>query len=290
MNTHIDRLTTTAKEFLNKPIKMRIQKCREQVWIPYPQALNILNELEELYEYPKKDRMPNLLIVGSTNNGKTTILNKFMQMHPMYIDVYNVIPIIKISAPISPSQNALYEKILDELLVPYGTTESTSRKEYQVKKILGDIKTKILIIDEFQDIFHGRISFQREFLTALKHLSTSLQIPIVVAGVWEVQSVLTSDKQIDNRFETLRLDNWKFDKDFARLLMSFESTLPLREASNLHSKVLATKLFEMCEGMIGELARIVEKSAVFALKNNQEKIDIDTLNSINYLPPSLRRN
>lgn len=289
-NQHIQKLTTTTREYLERdPIEERIQKCKEQIWIPYPQAVNILNELEDLFNHPKKDRMPNLLIVGSTNNGKTTILNKFMQKHPMYLNVYNVIPIIKISAPISPSHNALYEKILDELLVPYGTTESASRKEYQVKKVLEDVQTKMIIIDEFQDIFHGKINFQREFLAAVKHLGNDLKIPIIAAGVWEVQSVMTADPQIANRFETIKIDNWKPDEDFARLLMSFESTLPLKEASNLHSKKMFSMLYDMSEGMIGELARILEKASVYALKHNREKIDENILNSINFIKPSLRR-
>lgn len=286
---HIQKLTSTAREYLDKPIEERVQKCKEQLWIPYPQSLNVLEELEDLFNHPKKDRMPNLLIVGSTNNGKTTLLNKFIQKHPMYLDVYNFIPIVKISAPISPSQNALYEKILDELLVPYGTTESATRKEYQVKKVLEDVETKMIIIDEFQDIFHGKISFQREFLTAVKHLGNDLKIPIVAAGVWEVQSVMTADPQIANRFETLKIENWKPDIEFARLLISFESTLPLREASNLHSKKLFAKLYDMSEGMIGELARILEKASVYALKHDKEKIDEDILNSINFIKPSLRR-
>jgi len=286
---HIEKLTQSTREILEKSSKERIRKCKEQIWIPYPQANTILDELEEFFNHPKKDRMPNLLIVGSTNNGKTTILNKFMQKHPMYLDGYNYIPIVKISAPISPSQNALYEKILDELLVPYGIKESTSRKEYQVRKVLEDVEAKMLIIDEFQDIFHGRVNFQREFLTAVKHLSTDLKIPIVAAGVWEVQSVMTSDPQIANRFETIKIENWKPNVDFARLLMSFESTLPLKESSNLHSKKLFTKIFDMSEGMIGEVARILEKAAVFALKNDKEKIDEEVLNSINFIKPSCRR-
>lgn len=285
---HLERLTPTAREYLDKSQQERIQKCKEQIWIPYPQATAVLDELEELFNYPRKDRMPNLLIVGNTNNGKTTILNNFMARHPMYLDIYNVIPIVKISAPISPSNTALYEKILDELLVPYGTTESSSRKEYQVKKVLEDVQTKMIIIDEFQDIFHGKVHFQREFLAAIKHLGNDLKIPIVAAGVWEVQSVMTSDPQIANRFETLKLDNWKSDENFARLLMSFESTLPLKEASNLH-KELFTKLYDMCEGMIGELARILEKASIYALKHNQEKIDSDILDAISYIKPSKRR-
>jgi hypothetical protein len=286
---HLERLTPIAREYLNKSQAERIQKCREQVWIPYPQAMNILDELEDLFNYPSKDRMPNALIVGNTNNGKTTILNRFMSKHPMYLDVYNVIPVVKISAPISPSNTALYEKILDELLVPYGTTESSSRKEYQVLNVLKDLKTKMIIIDEFQDIFHGKTHFQKEFLAAVKHLGNDLKIPIVAAGVWEVQSVMTADPQIANRFETLKLENWQSNIEFARLLSSFESTLPLKEASNLHSKKLSLKLYGMCEGMIGELSRILEKASVYALKNNQEKIDFETLNAINYIKPSERR-
>lgn len=287
---HINKLTKNTREFLEKPIEERINKCKEQVWIPYTNAQNILYELEELFNHPKKERMPNLLIVGDTNNGKTTLLNRFMSQHPRYLDITNKIPIIKISAPIAPSHNALYEKLLDELRMPYGISESASRKEYQLKKVLQDVETKLIIIDEFQDIFHGDTRQQRKFLTALKHLGTDLQIPIVSAGVWEVQSVMSADPQIANRFETLKLNKWNPDKEFARLLMSFESTLPLKEASNLHSKELFKELFNMSEGMIGELARILQKSSVFALQHNKEKIDIEILKSINFIKPSLRRN
>lgn len=289
MSEHINKLTPTAKEFLEKPLQERVLKSKEQVWIPYTQANNILYELEELFVHPKKERMPNLLIVGDTNNGKSTLLNRFRTTYPSFTDDTKKVPIVKISAPISPSHNALYEKILDELSIPYGISEAASRKEYQVKKVLKDFQTQMIIIDEFQDIFHGDIRQQRKFLTGVKDIGTDLQIPIVAAGIWEVQSVMTADSQISNRFETLKLEKWNPDKEFARLLVSFESTLPLKEASNLHSKEMFTRLFNMCEGMIGELARILQKSATFALKNGKERIDLDVLNSINFIQPSLRR-
>jgi Cdc6-like AAA superfamily ATPase len=288
-NNHINNLTNSAQKYLDKSVNERIKKCKEQVWIPYPQALNILSELEDLFNHPKKERMPNLLIVGDTNNGKTTIINHFIRKYPSYLDIAHRRPIIKISAPISPSQNALYEKILDELYVPYGINEPTSRKEYQVKKILNDIQTKMIIIDEFQDVFHGDIKRQRAFLSGLKQLGTELQIPIVAVGVWEVQSVMTIDPQISNRFETMKLEKWKLDINFAKLVMSFEKTLPLKEASHLYKDEIIDLLFDMSEGHIGELARILEKASIFALKHNKEKIDKNILKSINYIIPSLRR-
>lgn len=289
MNSHIEKLTKSAQSYINSSTEDRIKKCKEQVWIPYTKAKEILSELDELYEHPKKERMPNLLLVGNTNNGKSTILNRFIKKHPNNIDVINIVPIVKISAPISPSHNALYEKLLDELFVPYGTNEPISRKEYQLKKVLQDVKTKMIIIDEFQDIFHGDIKKQRQFLAGLKHLGTDLQIPIIGAGVWEVQNVISADPQMANRFETMKLDKWKPDIEFAKLLTSFESTIPLKEPSNLHSKELFTKIYNLSEGMIGEVARIIQKASVYALKHNKESIDINILNSINFIPPSERR-
>ena len=45
----------------------------------------------------------------------------------------------------------------------------------------------------------------------------------------------------------------------------------------------------MSEGLIGEVARILQKASIFALRNGKEKIDIDVLNSINFTKPSMRK-
>jgi len=77
------------------PDEERIIKIQEQSLVPYSKAISLLEELDILYNLPKRDRMPNLLIVGSTNNGKSTILKKFMQKYPDYVEADNIIkPII----------------------------------------------------------------------------------------------------------------------------------------------------------------------------------------------------
>lgn len=291
MNTqHLENLLPIARDYLDKSDNEKIEKVQEQIWIPYPQAQNIMQELEDFFNYPKKERMPNLLIVGDTNNGKSTILNKFASKYPLYTKVRNYWPVIKISAPISPSNNALYEKILDEIRVQYNSHDSAVAKEYQVLRSLKSLDTKLLIIDEFQDIFHGDIRQQRKFLTAIKHLGNDLQIPIVAAGVWEVQSVLSSDPQISNRFESvIKIEKWKPDKDFAKLIFSFERTLPFGEPSNLYKGESFKLLYKLSEGYIGELARIIEKAAVYAIRHKMDHISLEVLKSINFVQPSLRR-
>lgn len=291
MNTqHIENLLPIAREYLDKSDKEKIEKVQEQVWIPYPQAQNTMQELEDFFNYPKKERMPNLLIVGDTNNGKSTILNKFASKYPLYTNIRNYWHVIKISAPISPSNNALYEKILDEIRTPYNSHDSAVAKEYQVLRSLKSLDTKLLIIDEFQDIFHGDIRQQKKFLTAIKHLGNDLKIPIVAAGVWEVQSVLSADPQTSNRFETvIKLDRWKPDKSFAQLIFSFERTLPFREPSNLYKGESFKLLYKLSEGYIGELSRIIEKAAVYAIRHKKKHIDTEVIKSINFVQPSMRR-
>ena len=61
----------------------RIARIRSDRWIAYPRAMQAIDRLHELFEYPKRLRMPNLLIVGPTNNGKSMIAEKFAATCPL---------------------------------------------------------------------------------------------------------------------------------------------------------------------------------------------------------------
>ena len=45
--------------------------------------MQAIDRRHELFEYPKRLRMPNLLIVGPTNNGKPMIAEKFRRDRPL---------------------------------------------------------------------------------------------------------------------------------------------------------------------------------------------------------------
>lgn len=71
---HIERLSLPAREALSFSDEERISIIEEETLVPYGRAKRILDKLESLYNFPKRDRMPNLLIIGDSNNGKTQIL------------------------------------------------------------------------------------------------------------------------------------------------------------------------------------------------------------------------
>src|SRR5208283_5167163 len=60
----------------------RIERIRVDRWVDYPRAREALDRLDELFLFPKRARMPNLLIFGPSGMGKTMIVEKFARAHP----------------------------------------------------------------------------------------------------------------------------------------------------------------------------------------------------------------
>ncbi|MDI1291728.1 MAG: TniB family NTP-binding protein [Methylobacter sp.] len=282
---------STAKQ-LELSNAERIEKIRSPRWIGYPRAKVVLAKLEDLLIYPRSHRMPNMLVVGDTNNGKTMLVQRFCSLHPAdnNPDGDGVhVPVLFVQAPPVPDEGRFYNAILELLFAPYKPNDRVDRKQFQVIKLLKYVGLRMLVIDEIHHIMAGNLNKQRTFLNVLKYLGNELQIPIVTVGTRDAFRALQTDSQLANRFEPVLLPRWEFDTDFLRLLASFERMLPLREPSLLHDTTLSTKLFSMCEGYIGELSRLLTMAGVYAVASGKERIDEKVLNGIDWVSPSDRK-
>jgi type II secretory pathway predicted ATPase ExeA len=288
----LEHLNDAAKALLELPDEERILKIRSERWIGYPRAKSILARLEELAAYPRTHRMPNLLLVGDTNNGKTMLARRFVQAHPAQDNPAgdNVLaPVILVQAPPVPDEGRFYNAILELLFAPYRPSERVDKKQFQVMKLLRYVDLKVLVIDEIHHILAGNLNRQRAFLNVLKYLGNELQISIVGIGTRDAFRAIQTDPQLANRFEPVVLPRWELDNDFLRLLASFERMLPLSNPSRLHGAELSTRLFAMCEGYIGELSRVLTEAAAHAVLSGRETIDLKTLDGIGWTPPSERK-
>lgn len=274
------------------PKEERIRQVRSSMWISYPRAMDILSRLEELLELPRVDRMPDLLIVGETNNGKTSILSHFKSLHPA-VDAPGgegiAIPFLTIQAPPGMDDYHFYGAILDALCAPYSPRDRAAKLINQVKKIFSRVNVGILAIDEIQHVLSGPVPKQRKVLDAIKHLGNELRIPIVAAGTPEARVAIHTNPQLANRFEPVFLPRWKLDKDFRRLLVTFERGLPLLKASNLADRDMAIRLHAMSEGLIGEVKMILTRAAVLAIQKEVEKVTPEVLDGLKWTTPSQRR-
>ncbi len=270
----------------------RINKLRSDYWIEYNRAQKILNKLEDLLIFPKKIRMPNMLIISPSNNGKTMIVEKFRRSHLSY-DSENgenqIIPILMLQMPPNPTVKRFYSSILMALGSPIDNYPSTYNNEVMAIKLLRIAKTKIIIIDELHNILAGHIKNQREFLNMLRFIGNELQISIVGVGIKDAYLAIRSDDQLENRFEPFVLPLWQNDNELKKLLASFVKILPLRKASPLLDQDIISIILERSEGLIGEISSLLTQAAIDVIHSGKEYIDLETLAQINYHSPTQRR-
>lgn len=285
-------LNDAAVKALTLSDEERILKCRSDRWIGYPRAISILAKMEEFLICPRTHRMPNLLLVGDTNNGKTMLVQRFRSMHPDFDNPTGegiTAPVLIVQAPPVPDEGRFYNAILELLFAPYRASERVDKKQFQVIKLLRYVGVKVLIIDEIHHILAGNLNRQRAFLNVIKYLGNELQINIIGVGTKDAFRALQTDPQLSNRFEPLVLPRWEMDHDFLRLLASFERMLPLKKASDLTRHEMASILYGMTEGYIGELARLLSEICVIAIRSGSEKISEELLKQVSWTPPSKRK-
>src|SRR5919109_45413 len=285
-------LHAVAREVLDLPAAERINHMRRPRWIGYTRAKQLLDKLDELLSHPKTHRMPNLLIVGDTNAGKTMLANRFVQLHPADDNPEGeaaIVPVLAIQAPPGPDEGRFYNAILEALCAPYNPRERVAHKQVQVLRILKAVGLRMLIIDEVHNVLTGPVNKQRQFLNVLKYLGNALQIPLVGLGTKEALRAIQADPQLANRFEPAALPPWRLNQDFQMLLAGFERALPLRKASRLAEAQMARKLLTLSEGRLGELSVLLTSAAVYAVQSGAERIDEKVLTAIDWIPPSERR-
>lgn len=296
-------LTNEAQEIINKTNEERITYISEDRWIHYPQAEEIIQTLESIKTYEKnKTRVTSILLVGSSNNGKTSLLEEFVRRNPSYdyysensdkltkefFDNYNAIgiPALSILAPNEPNESRLYSNILNKIFAPFNERDSVARKQYLVEYYLNLLNVDMLIIDEIHNILSGSIAKQKQVLNAIKNLSNHLKIPIVLSGTKDALRAVSTDTQISSRFRPIYLKKWKMDKEFVSLLATFLKTLPLKKESTILTVNTSMEILEISDGNIGDIVGLLKKAAIYAIKSESERITLKEIKECGYISMS----
>ncbi|MDD3596022.1 TniB family NTP-binding protein [Sulfuricurvum sp.] len=278
-SAHLERLHPNTREMLMSADEDRIAYLNADKWIPYPVAEQVLAKMDRLIKLPKKLRMPGMLIVGEANSGKSSIVGEFCRMYtPIDHEESINFPIINVLVPRGPDLDGFYGEILDQLMAPYPSSARTAKKEGLVRYYFERVGVRMLIIDEVHHILSGPIVKQKQFMNAIKNLSSHMQIPIVLVGIKDALQAVDTDSQIKSRFPATLLPQWQDNSiDYIRLLMSIESLLPLKKASGIYERKMAMEIHRRSNGYIGEMFDLINAAADFAITTGSEKITVKEL-------------
>lgn len=267
----------------------RIKFMDQPRWITYTAAQQIMDTMQGLLHKPERPRMPNLLIVGDPNNGKTTIVRRFRDLCGQgYVNENSepVKPIILAEAPPSADEKGLYISILERFFTPYRPSDPASKMRYQVIHLFRTCHSRMLIIDEFHSLLTGTPIKQREVMNTIKLLCNELAIPVVGVGTREAVRVLHTDPQHASRFDVISLPLWEANKEFQRLMTGFIKILPLKKLSPINRPELAMLLHTISDGNIGNIHRLLVECATEAIRSGKEQIDKTIIEGKSWMRPT----
>jgi hypothetical protein len=288
-------LHESARAVIEESVEARIRRIRTDRWIAYARAQEALGALEDLLAFPKRMRMPNLVLVGPTNNGKTMIVERFRRAHlsteaDTTLDGVASVPVVKVQMPAGADERRFFGAILEALGMrgPAGERAVAARQDAAVR-LMRATQVRMLILDEVHNVLSGTRDQQRRILNLLRWIGNELQIPVVAVGTVEAVRALQSDEQLANRFEPFPLPPWKAGEEYLRLLSTLGAILPLRNPSELTQPRVASKILSVSEGVLGEILTVVTRAAVRAISTGTEAITASVVDETAFIPPSERR-
>jgi len=258
----------------------RIDLVLSDRWVAYPQGQAALQRLEELLRGAQRTRMPSLLIVGDPDVGKTTILRKFMRGRSPSFDSEtgrSRMEVVAIEAPPEADELRLYGAILDAVGAPIPGRRAMEA-ERAVHGQLQRLRTRLLVIDETNNLMIGTGAAQRKTLAALRRLSNMLSLSMAYFGTLEALNALTSDPQIEGRAQPFRLARLVKDETYAAIVAAVVGHFPLRMKSQVDDAFVSA-VHEISGGSPGKTFRLLNAAAVAAIDSGREQITVESLHA-----------
>lgn len=234
-------------------------------WVPYPVGMQAIKDMAALMKRPHEGRPLNLALIGEPNDGKSHLLDYFIDCYP---DVFDEdIPRIQILS-IEMPEKADGSKLLREMLRATGASfNSRNPSDVLMDKLCircDALRIHLYVIDEFHNASWGRQEASRSLLQTVRSLSNRMRRPIVIAGTTAVEDVLRNDPQLNERFRKVRLPRWTDIEELKNLLATFEPSLGLPESSNLGTTKIAESVLERVGPKMGRIAGLIRNAAKIA--------------------------
>ena len=181
--------------------------------------------------------------------------------------------------PEEPSEDAFYVQLLKAIGVPASLSNRRHRIDMRETafRLLREVGTRMLMIDEINSVLVGSARQQRYFLQLLRFLSNELNVALVCTGVPEARFALLADPQIRYRFAETTLEPWAAGPDLSAFVALLVQGLPLRRPSPVDSGKLRRVLVERSGGITQSICWALQRAAATAIRSGRELVDVSAL-------------
>jgi hypothetical protein len=281
-DTNLAHLHPAVRDIALAGDDVRLQAIRTKRWVTHDPASRVLACLAETFEQPQSDRMENLLLIAESGMGKTMLLQKFRRDNAKSLHRASGVlpkPVVVALMPDDPSEEAFFLQVLKAVDAPVHLTVRRSHLSLRETtfRILRELQTRMLMIDEINSVLVGSARQQRHFLQLLRFLSNELQVAIVCAGIPEARFALRSDPQLRSRVAEIALEPWSAGLEVQSFINLFVQGLPLRQPSPVDGTKIRRLLVERSGGITLSICRALERAGAAAIRSGKESIDLAAL-------------
>ena len=270
----------------NASLKARYEHM-DTIYIKHAAVKKILRYIERELEARRADgRTSGLLIIAPSGAGKSALIKNLIKNYPKIVtDEYRTCPVIAFTIPTMPTpktMGAAFLKGMNDLLWNMGTAGG---KLDRIRSLLVPAKTRLVLIDNFQDIPTRRKS--RGVLNVATWVRDLCDINfgglVIALGTAEAAQVRDANEQVQRRMKArLTLPVFSGDTheemvEFANLLKVFEKNLPLAEESKISMGDLPKRIHIATRGNFDYLVKLLKQSVKLAAERAQERITVEIL-------------
>ena len=146
----------------------RIAHIRAERWIQHAAAERLLGYLQEAVDQPARERMENVLLLGESGMGKTMLIRKLERQNAACFDDATGVqrrPVVVMLMPPQPTESEFFNRVLEAIEAPSaGFWSHGGQLRASATRLLREIGTRVLVIDEINSVLAGTPRQQRLFL------------------------------------------------------------------------------------------------------------------------------
>lgn len=259
----------------------------ETTLVPHTAFQEAVNRLDQCFQYADGCLEPICLaIVGESRTGKSRALEEFRNGHgPVRTEEGMTVPILSVTTPSKPTVKGLAELMLKNMGEKVDTSGTEIKKTGQLKTLLKNAGTRMIVIDEFQHFYDkGTHTVMHHAADWLKELVDNSHVALVVSGLPSCRAVIDKNEQLAGRFlsavEMPRFD-WVKQSDreeFIGILGAFDQSLSEHfNLPALSTEAMAFRCFYATGGLIGYLTKLLREAVWNALADNRTAITMEHL-------------
>lgn len=244
----------------------------QDIWIPYPAGDAAVRRLVEIYDMPRRRRMPSVLFYADPNMGKTTIIDRFsavISSRDGADEAGEPRHILKLEANAELSEKRLYIDLLSAMKT-HVPDASAARLQAKVLLHIAARQDKTLILDEMQNITELAPRSQRPVVNALRYISNQLSVSLACFGSYEAKALIEADPHLKQRFEIIPLPAWKAKEKWAvDTVRERIAYMPLRHATTV-DRTFMNALIGHSDNLVGRMFDLLERAAAAALEHEEQ--------------------